>query len=40
MGQGVRDILDSISHSVIQFLEEHSGICEVNFTERQGVSDA
>ena len=40
MGQGVRDILDQISHSVINFLEEHQGISEVNFTERQGVSES
>lgn len=38
--QSVRDIFDQISHSVISFLENHSGVTDVEFMERQGVVEA
>ena len=34
--QGVREIFDNISLSVINFLENHIGISDVEFNERQG----
>ena len=34
--QGVREIFDNISLSVISFLESHIGITDVEFIERQG----
>ena len=34
--QGVREIFDNISLSVISFLENHIGISDVEFIERQG----
>ena len=34
--QGVREIFDNISLSVISFLENHIGITDVEFIERQG----
>jgi len=34
--QGVREIFDNISLSVITFLESHIGISDVEFIERQG----
>ena len=34
--QGVREIFDNISLSVISFLESHIGISDVEFIERQG----
>ena len=34
--QGVREIFDNISLSVISFLESHIGISDVEFNERQG----
>lgn len=38
--QNVRDIFNKISHSVISFLEEHSGVTEIEFNERTGVIEA
>mmetsp|Transcript_13103 Transcript_13103/g.19117 ORF Transcript_13103/g.19117 Transcript_13103/m.19117 type:complete len:284 (+) Transcript_13103:1913-2764(+) len=35
--QSVREIFDQISDSVINFLENHPGVTEVEFTERQGI---
>lgn len=35
--QGVREIFDNISLSVINFLESHIGISDVEFIERQGT---
>ena len=35
--QGVREIFDNISLSVISFLENHIGITDVEFIERQGM---
>jgi hypothetical protein len=34
--QSIREIFDNISLSVISFLENHIGITDVEFTERQG----
>ena len=38
--QNVRDIFNKISHSVISFLESHSGVTEIEFNERTGVVEA
>ena len=38
--QGVREIFDNISLSVISFLENHIGINDVEFNERQGKCKA
>ena len=35
--QNIREIFDNISLSVISFLENHVGISDVEFTERQGT---
>ncbi len=35
--QSIREIFDNISLSVISFLENHIGITDVEFTERQGI---
>lgn len=37
---GIREIFDNISMQVISFLENHIGIQEVEFVERQGVAEA
>ena len=37
--QSIREIFDNISLSVISFLENHIGITDVEFTERQGVAE-
>ena len=34
--QGIREIFDNISLSVISFLENHIGITDVEFIERTG----
>ena len=34
--QSIREIFDNISLSVISFLENHIGIMDVEFIERQG----
>lgn len=34
--QSIREIFDNISLSVISFLENHIGIMDVEFVERQG----
>lgn len=34
--QSIREIFDNISLSVISFLENHIGITDVEFVERQG----
>ena len=34
--QGIREIFDNISLSVITFLESHIGISDVEFLERTG----
>jgi len=34
--QSIREIFDNISLSVISFLENHVGITDVEFLERQG----
>jgi hypothetical protein len=38
--QSIREIFDNISLSVISFLENHIGITDVEFTERQGVAES
>ena len=35
--QSIREIFDNISLSVISFLENHIGITDVEFVERQGT---
>lgn len=35
--QSIREIFDNISLSVISFLENHIGITDVEFVERQGM---
>jgi len=37
--QSIREIFDNISLSVISFLENHVGITDVEFLERQGVAE-
>jgi len=37
--QSIREIFDNISLSVISFLENHIGIADVEFVERQGVAE-
>jgi hypothetical protein len=37
--QSIREIFDNISLSVISFLENHVGITDVEFQERQGVAE-
>ena len=37
--QPIREIFDNISLNVINFLESHIGISEVDFLERSGVSE-
>lgn len=37
--QSIRDIFDTISLNVIDFLENHIGITEVDFIERSGVAE-
>lgn len=38
--QSVLEIFEQISDSVISFLENHPGVTEVEFNERQGVVEA
>jgi hypothetical protein len=37
--QSIRDIFDNISLNVIDFLQNHIGITEVEFNERSGVPE-
>lgn len=37
--QCIREIFDDISFSVISFLENHIGVTDVEFVERQGVAE-
>jgi len=37
--QSLRDIFDTISLNVIDFLENHIGITDVDFLERSGVAE-
>lgn len=38
--QSVRQIFEQISDRVISFLENHSGVTNIEFFERQGVVEA
>lgn len=37
--QSIRDIFDTISLNVIEFLQNHIGICDIEFNERSGVPE-
>jgi DNA-binding transcriptional regulator YiaG len=37
--QSIRDIFDTISLNVIEFLQNHVGITDVEFNERGGVPE-
>jgi len=37
--QTSRDIFDNVSMNVIGFLENHIGICDVEYIERSGVTE-
>ena len=37
--QSIREIFDNISLNVIEFLESHIGIADIDFVERSGVAE-